>query len=418
MSLTLEAHDEYWGGRPPIKTHPLRRGSGGGEPRQRPAVRPVPVRLRHPAGPDRRHREERGVRGAGRHHHQPPPDRVRQEPRRSSPIRWCAAPSPTRSTARRSSTACGPGRTARAGRACSGNSTATCSTPTGRCRTTIPSWRSDLLKQANYKGDPIPYRLLNNYYTNQVATAQVLVEMWRRSASTSRSRRRRTGPQIMERGRPRARARLVELARRSTIRSPRSSPSTGRNGQQQQIGEWTNAEMNTLSRVPGDRDRPAARKAAFRRMLEICRARGSGLYGAAPERDLHRQARSRSVEGVAGLRDGFPRRQFRGLRSVIAAAGHASRPHASTSTRRAGRCDGIDLAFAAAARRSASSASPARGKSVTWLAALGLLPRHARAIARLACGSTAARSSARRPPTLDRVRGGRVAMIFQDPASA
>ena len=36
-----------------------------------------------------------------------------------------------------------------------------------------------LLKAANYKGDPIPYRLLNNYYTNQNATAQVLTEMWR-----------------------------------------------------------------------------------------------------------------------------------------------------------------------------------------------------------------------------------------------
>jgi peptide/nickel transport system ATP-binding protein len=56
------------------------------------------------------------------------------------------------------------------------------------------------------------------------------------------------------------------------------------------------------------------------------------------------------------------------------------------------------------------------GKSVTWLAALGLLPAKA-AIAGSALldgieliGAT--------PATLDRVRGGRVAMIFQDPASA
>ena len=33
-----------------------------------------------------------------------------------------------------------------------------------------------LLAEAGYKGEPIPYRLLNNYYTNQTATAQVLVE--------------------------------------------------------------------------------------------------------------------------------------------------------------------------------------------------------------------------------------------------
>ena len=56
------------------------------------------------------------------------------------------------------------------------------------------------------------------------------------------------------------------------------------------------------------------------------------------------------------------------------------------------------------------------GKSVTWLAALGLLPAKAavRGSARLdgteLIGATAA--------TLDKVRGGRVAMIFQDPASA
>lgn len=36
-----------------------------------------------------------------------------------------------------------------------------------------------LLQHAGYRGEPIAYRLLNNYYTNQTATAQVLVEMWR-----------------------------------------------------------------------------------------------------------------------------------------------------------------------------------------------------------------------------------------------
>jgi peptide/nickel transport system ATP-binding protein len=56
------------------------------------------------------------------------------------------------------------------------------------------------------------------------------------------------------------------------------------------------------------------------------------------------------------------------------------------------------------------------GKSVTWLAALGLLPKRAQVTGsvmldgRELLGAPAA--------TLDRVRGGRVAMIFQDPASS
>jgi len=33
-----------------------------------------------------------------------------------------------------------------------------------------------LLKAANYKGEPIPFRVLNNYYTNQTATATSLYE--------------------------------------------------------------------------------------------------------------------------------------------------------------------------------------------------------------------------------------------------
>jgi peptide/nickel transport system ATP-binding protein len=56
------------------------------------------------------------------------------------------------------------------------------------------------------------------------------------------------------------------------------------------------------------------------------------------------------------------------------------------------------------------------GKSVTWLAALGLLPKRATITGSVQLdgqellGAPAA--------TLDRVRGGRIAMIFQDPASS
>lgn len=56
------------------------------------------------------------------------------------------------------------------------------------------------------------------------------------------------------------------------------------------------------------------------------------------------------------------------------------------------------------------------GKSVTWLAALGLLPQRARIAGsvRLA-GEELLHAPASR---LDKVRGGRIAVIFQDPASA
>ena len=55
------------------------------------------------------------------------------------------------------------------------------------------------------------------------------------------------------------------------------------------------------------------------------------------------------------------------------------------------------------------------GKSITWLAALGLLPS-AIVAGSVRLGDTELLDAA--PRTLDRVRGGRVAMIFQDPASA
>ncbi len=56
------------------------------------------------------------------------------------------------------------------------------------------------------------------------------------------------------------------------------------------------------------------------------------------------------------------------------------------------------------------------GKSVTWLAALGLLPATAVVTGSVKLDGTELLGAA--PAVLDRVRGGRVAMIFQDPASA
>ena len=56
------------------------------------------------------------------------------------------------------------------------------------------------------------------------------------------------------------------------------------------------------------------------------------------------------------------------------------------------------------------------GKSVTWLAALGLLPARAQVTGSVRLGGEEILGAL--PAVLDRVRGGRVAMIFQDPASS
>ena len=126
----------------------------------------------------------------------------------------------------------------------------------------------ELVKQSGYKGDPIPYRLLNNYYTNQTATAQVLVEMWKEAGLNVEIQVKENWQQILERTPTRA---VRDWSNSAPFNDPVSSivAQHGPNGQQQQAGEWRNDEMNTLSvELETSTDR-ARRKAAFRRMLEI-----------------------------------------------------------------------------------------------------------------------------------------------------
>lgn len=126
-----------------------------------------------------------------------------------------------------------------------------------------------LLKAANYKGDAIPFRLLSNYYTNQVATAQVLVEMWRAAGLNVQIEMKENWQQIFDANSPRA---VRDWSNSAGFNDPISSivAQHGPQGQQQQVGEWTNEEMNKLSVAMEIEPDMQKRKAMFKRMLEIC----------------------------------------------------------------------------------------------------------------------------------------------------
>lgn len=125
-----------------------------------------------------------------------------------------------------------------------------------------------MLREANYRGEPIPYRLLNNYYTNQTAMAQILVEMWRAAGLNVQIQMVENWAQIFSRDGARA---IRDWSNSAPFNDPVSSivNQHGPNGQQQQVGEWTNEEFNRLSTELETSTDRARRRAVFRRMLEI-----------------------------------------------------------------------------------------------------------------------------------------------------
>jgi peptide/nickel transport system substrate-binding protein len=127
----------------------------------------------------------------------------------------------------------------------------------------------DLLKQAGYKGDPIPYRLLNNYYTNQTPTAQVLVEMWKAVGLNVQIEMKENWTQILDRNGQRG---VYDWSASAPFNDPVSCivNQFGPNGQVQQVGLWTNEESNRMANVLETSTDRAQRKQAARRMLEIC----------------------------------------------------------------------------------------------------------------------------------------------------
>ena len=131
-----------------------------------------------------------------------------------------------------------------------------------------PKRAQQLVKEAGYKGEPIPFRVLNNYYTNQVQTAQVLAEMWRAVGLNIDLQMKENWQQIFDRNSPRA---VRDWSNSAPFNDPVSSivNQHGPNGQQQQAGEWTHSEFNTLSGLLEMSTDMTSRSRAFHRMLEI-----------------------------------------------------------------------------------------------------------------------------------------------------
>ena len=132
-----------------------------------------------------------------------------------------------------------------------------------------PQKSKDLLKEANYKGDSISYRLLNDYYTNQTANAQVLVQMWHEVGLNVVIEMKENWSQIFS---PEGKRGVHDWSNTAQFNDPVSSlvAQHGPNGQQQQTGEWKNDEMNQLCDVLVNSTDRVKRRAAFARMLEIC----------------------------------------------------------------------------------------------------------------------------------------------------
>jgi len=125
-----------------------------------------------------------------------------------------------------------------------------------------------LLKEAGYKGELIPFRTMNNYYTNQTQTDQIMLEMWKAVGLNVQMQMAENWSQIFEKGPMRG---IRGWSNSAPFSDPVSSMVNqhGPRGQQQRMGEWSNDEFNKLSNVLVTSVNPQERRETFARMLVI-----------------------------------------------------------------------------------------------------------------------------------------------------
>ncbi|HEY2132752.1 MAG TPA: ABC transporter substrate-binding protein [Acetobacteraceae bacterium] len=132
-----------------------------------------------------------------------------------------------------------------------------------------PAAARELLNDAGYDGTPIPYRIRKDYYPEETATAEVVTECWKLVGLNTPIEVKENWAQVLDKAGPRG---VRDWSNSAVFDDPVSSivNQHGPNGAQQQDGEWTNAEMNTLSGVLESGTDVGKRKQAFARMLQIC----------------------------------------------------------------------------------------------------------------------------------------------------
>lgn len=130
-----------------------------------------------------------------------------------------------------------------------------------------PDLARELLRESGYNGETITYKLLNNYYPNQVAGAQVMVEMWRAVGINVEIQMMENFAQIKT-----APVHAIYDSSSTAIFPDHLAHAWrefGPNGTTPSKGLWENSEYFALGEKLKQAGDPQARRPMIRRMLEI-----------------------------------------------------------------------------------------------------------------------------------------------------
>lgn len=126
-----------------------------------------------------------------------------------------------------------------------------------------------LLREAGYNGEPIPYRVLNNYYTNQTSTAQINTESWRAAGLNVQLQMVENWGQINEGG-PESRG-IHDWSAAAVVPDPviQMAGSWGRLGAPWVRDQWRNEEFGALAEDLETSFDHGHRREIWKRMLTI-----------------------------------------------------------------------------------------------------------------------------------------------------
>lgn len=130
-----------------------------------------------------------------------------------------------------------------------------------------PAEARRLLREANYRGEPIPYQLLNNYYTLQVVSSQILVEGWRQVGLNVQIEMKENWGQILGRFPGRG---LCDNSNTATFNDPVAPMSVyAPGGQTWASGQWQNENATVLLDALQTETDLEKRRATFRSLLTL-----------------------------------------------------------------------------------------------------------------------------------------------------